>query len=151
MAYFDTYPPERKFGIPTTVTWPGGPQVFTIVDAHQRCCIELSVEDEDADGDFAMDTIAHHNDQLDPDVTLIDVSPDGAFLSPSTDLQHGQVSAIMFSPIKMIPNGIATKTTGRPDLAEVERLANTCDLVSYVDGPSRARKEAVFKYEWYGQ
>lgn len=83
--------------------------------------------------------------------SLIDLSPDGALLSSSTDPQHGQVSAIMFSPIEMIPDGIATKTIGRSELVEIERLANTCDLVSYVDGPSGARKEAVFKYEWYGQ
>lgn len=151
MTYFDTCPPERRFGIPTALTWPGGPRVFTIVDADQRCCIELSVEDEDAEDDFAMETIARHVDQLDPDVTLIDVSPDGALLSSSTDPQHGQVSAIMFSPIEMIPDGIATKTICRAELIEMERLANTCDLVSYVDGPSGARKEAVFKYEWYGQ
>lgn len=69
MTYFDSCPTERRFGIPTALTWPGGPRVFTIVDADQRCCIELSVEDEDAEDDLAMETIARHIDQLDPDVT----------------------------------------------------------------------------------
>lgn len=151
MPYFDTCPPERRFGIPTALTWPGGPRVFTIVDADQRCCIELSVEDEEAEDDFAMGTISRHIDQLDSDVTLIEVSPDGTLLSTSTDPQHGQVTAIMFPPREMISDDIATKTICRAELVEVERLANTCDLVSYEDGPSGVRKEAVFKYEWYGQ
>lgn len=151
MAYFDTCPPERRFGIPTTLTWPGGPRVFTIVDADQRCCIEVNVADEDAEDDFAMETMARHIDQLDPYVTLVDVSPDGALLSTSTDPQHGQVTAIMVSPLEMIPDEITTGKISRAVLSVVERLANTCDLVSYVDGSSGVRKEAVFKYEWYGQ
>lgn len=61
MAYFDTCPPEGRLGIPAALAWPGGLRVFTIVDADQRCCIELSVEDEDAEDDFAMDTIARHS------------------------------------------------------------------------------------------
>ncbi|KAL1862636.1 hypothetical protein Daus18300_008434 [Diaporthe australafricana] len=151
MAYFDSCPPERRFGIPTALCWPGGPRVFTIVDADQRCCIELSVADEDAEDDFAMDTIARHIDQLDPDVTLIDVSTDGALISTSRDPQHGDVEAIMFTPLEKMPAEFTSSTICRPKLVEVERLANTCDLVSYVDATSGVRREAVFKYEWYGR
>ena len=98
-----------------------------------------------------MDTIARHIDQLDPDVTLIDVTPDGALFSTSTDLQHGQVTAIMFSPLEMMPANFTSSTIFRAKLVEVERWANTCDLVSCVDLSSGVRKVAVFKYGWYGQ
>lgn len=147
MTYLDTCPPERRLGIPTALTWPGGPRVFTIVDADQRCCIDVSVADEDAEDDLALDINARHIDHLDPDVTLIDVSPDGALWSTSTDLQHGLVIAPMFLPLDMISDEFTSSIISRAKLIEVERLANTCDLVSYLDFSSGMRKEAVFKYE----
>lgn len=49
----------------------------------------------------------------------------------------------------MIPDEMTIKTISRAELVEMERLANTCDLVSYVDGPSGADGLFIFpRWGW---
>lgn len=111
----------------------------------------MSVPGEDSENDFARDVIARYIDKIYPNVTLINVSPDGTLLSTSTDTEHDHLLAVLCSPLDTMPVEWAARAIPRAKLIEVERLANACDLVSYADSTSDLQKTAVFKYQWDGK
>jgi hypothetical protein len=157
MAHSFFYPFCKRFALVGGYSRPGGPTLFYVKDSEQRCFIHVRVPDEDIlqkqENEVAVDIVARHIEELDPEVTLINVSPDGTILSASTDPKHeaSGTRALLGWPLDMMPVEWTAHAIPRAKLIEVQRICDSCDLVSYNDPSSGSPMTAVFKYQWDGE
>lgn len=153
MGFFDHCQPNQRFNAYNCESFPGGPTTWHTIDWAQRRYISTSVPEEVdmSDGgeeveERIIQSLAKVVDQLDNDVTMVNFSTKGDFISSSSDTRHDSAMIPLYCPIDMIPEKDRGRFIPRADLVEVDRLSQCVDLVTYRAQPG---SRAVFKYQFH--
>ncbi|OBT58846.1 hypothetical protein VE04_00847 [Pseudogymnoascus sp. 24MN13] len=138
--------PRCRFWSPYGALFPGGPNLWHILDCDQRRWVTVAGSQKALPDDpDAIEILSRHIDQLDPGVHKITVSDEGDIISISSD-PDDEVAWFThyprYDPLD-VPNGHTTLM--RSQMEEVDRLGHSVDMVRYEDGLGKSQL-GVFKY-----
>jgi serine/threonine protein kinase len=147
---------EYRYFAPGGFVAPGGPSTWHMLDWDQRRIIAVTMDEEQEDEEAAILHLSKCIDTLEPSVSAVHLTQDGALLSTSTNRSENEMTDVWYPSVDELglPARMKTrvKTILRSALKEVDRLTLNVDLVSYNIGSNGEEiKIAVFKYYFIRQ
>ncbi|KAL7947552.1 hypothetical protein V8C42DRAFT_343489 [Trichoderma barbatum] len=128
------------FFAPSGAIYSGGPSTWHIIDWDQRQLVSVIMNEKLESEDPAIEQLIQHIDSLPPNVYAIHVSPNGEFISISTDPKEDETPCVYYPPLNRTQYPENLKIVTRSDLEESDRLGPKIELVVCPHSPEPNKK-----------